>query len=306
LQLRLPRWLAGLTLLWLAVQCAQAGSFAVVPLASGEFVHLGRTLPLSAPGHDDIANLGFIVGHRCVAVIDSGGSLRTGMALRAAIGARTALPVCYVINTHVHVDHLLGNAAFLPDHPQFIGHAQLAAALERSRDLFLKSYAADLGGAQLIGPQRSVAVGQDVALDLGARRLTLRAWPPAHTDCDLTVYDEASGTLWTGDLLFSGRTPALDGSIKGWLNVLDTLAPMAARQVVPGHGPVSAELRAALMPERGYLQALLAQVRGELEHGVSLQQAMAAPLPAEQSHWALWDETHPRNVARVYQELEWE
>jgi quinoprotein relay system zinc metallohydrolase 2 len=305
--LRLERWLAGLTVLCFTAPCAQsAASFAVKPLAPGEFVHLGRPLPLTAPGHDDIANIGFIIGRRCVAVIDTGGSLRTGQALRAAIGARTALPVCYVINTHVHVDHLLGNAAFLADHAQFVGHAQLPVALERSRDFFLKTYAADLGGAELVGPERTVAVGQDVTLDLGERHLTLRAWPPAHTDCDLTVYDELSGTLWSGDLLFVGRTPAVDGSIRGWLTVLDTLPAIPARQVVPGHGPVSGALRAALGPERTYLQALLTQVRTELEHGVPLQQALAEPLPGEQSRWQLWDETHPRNVARVYQELEWE
>jgi hypothetical protein len=27
---------------------------------------------------------------------------------------------------------------------------------------------------------------------------------------------------------------------------------------------------------------------------------------AEKSHWLLWDEVHPRNVARAYQEISWE
>src|SRR6202041_1224284 len=90
---------------------------AVDELASGVYVHRGAQLPLDVPGHDDIANIGFIVGSRCVAVIDTGGSVRTGLALRAAIRRRTSLPICYVINTHVHVDHVLGNWAFKDDHP---------------------------------------------------------------------------------------------------------------------------------------------------------------------------------------------
>ena len=89
---------------------AAAPAFAVDQVAPGIFVHAGKHLPLDAPGHDDIANIGFIVGARCVAVIDTGGSVRIGRALRAAIRQHTALPVCYVINTHVHVDHVLGNA----------------------------------------------------------------------------------------------------------------------------------------------------------------------------------------------------
>src|SRR5580658_6389841 len=119
-------------------------AFTLDEIAPGVFVHPGKALALDAPGHDDIANIGFVVGARCVAVIDTGGSVRVGRALRAAIRTRTSLPVCYVINTHVHVDHVLGNAAFRQQGTEFLGHAQLPDALTRSREFFLKNYAADL------------------------------------------------------------------------------------------------------------------------------------------------------------------
>ncbi|HTC15298.1 MAG TPA: quinoprotein relay system zinc metallohydrolase 2 [Steroidobacteraceae bacterium] len=305
-----PACLAALLLLASAATARAADGFAVTQIASGVYVHSGQPVALDAAGHDDIANIGFIVGSRCVAVIDTGGSVRIGRALRQAVLARTALPVCYVINTHVHVDHLLGNAAFLPDRPQFVGHARLDAALERSRAFFLKTYGADLQSpataAQIVGPDRTVALDGELALDLGGRTLTLRAWPTAHTDCDLTVFDSATRTLWTGDLLFVRRTPALDGSIKGWLQALDQLGSLSAQHVIAGHGDASAGLPAALAPERAYLQGLLAQVRAELAHGISLQEALRQAPATDRSQWLLWDETHPRNVARVYQELEWE
>jgi quinoprotein relay system zinc metallohydrolase 2 len=288
---------------------AAPNALPVSEVAPGVFVHTGKTLALDAPGHDDIANVGFVIGARCVAVIDSGGSVRVGSALRAAVREHTPLPVCYVINTHVHVDHVLGNAAFKDDKPQFIGHAQLTAALARSREFFLKNYAADLdsppGAEQIIGPDRTVAPGSDLDLDLGQRQLTLRAWPRAHTDCDLTVLDRGTATLWTGDLLFVGRTPAVDGSLKGWLAVIEDLARLPAKHVVPGHGAVSSELAAALEPQRRYLVALLQGVRDELARGKPLQEAVRDVQP-QKSQWQLWDETHPRNVARAYQELEWE
>jgi quinoprotein relay system zinc metallohydrolase 2 len=297
------------TALLLAVP-AGAATFTVRELAPGVFVHEGRALPLDAPGHDDIANIGFIIGTRCVAVIDSGGSVRIGQALRESVRRHTHLPVCYVINTHVHVDHLLGNYAFAPERPQFTGHTQLPAALVRSREFFLANYAADLAppasASQLIGPTRTVEIGSDVEVDLGGRHLTLRAWPVAHTDCDLSVYDSRSGTLWTGDLLFVERTPVLDGSLKGWLVALEGLASLSARHVVPGHGPAGNDLQRALEPQRRYLQALLDTVRGEISRGVTLPQALRAADFPERGGWLLWDETHPRNVARAYQELEWE
>jgi quinoprotein relay system zinc metallohydrolase 2 len=273
-------------------------------------VHQGKAVALDAPGHDDIANIGFIVGSRCVAVIDTGGSVRIGRALGEALRERSSLPVCYVINTHVHVDHVLGNFAFQGDHPQFVGHALLGAALIRSRDLFLREYAQDLDSParadEIVGPAVTVAPSSgDLDLDLGSRHLLLRAWPSAHTDCDLTVFDRESGTLWSGDLLFVGRTPAIDGSIKGWLAAIDQLSALHVRHFVPGHGPPGTDLAAALAPERQYLEALQKQVRADIASGKPLQDALKDVYP-EASAWQLWDATHPHNVSRVYQELEWE
>ena len=280
----------------------------MVQLAPGVFVHLGQQLALDAAGHDDIANIGFIVGSRCVAVIDTGGSMRIGRALRGAIRLRTALPICYVVNTHVHVDHVLGNAAFRQDRPSFVGHWALAAAIARSRDFFLQHYAEDLDppadAGQIIAPDR--AVQDSLTLDLGGRQLQLKAWPTAHTDCDLTVLDDKSGTLWAGDLLFRDRLPALDGNAGGWLAVIDQLAQLHVQRTVPGHGPVTTDLAGALSAERRYLQALIDGVREQLAQGGSMQQAIAQVAAAEKPHWLLWESTHPHNVARVYEQLEWE
>ncbi len=274
----------------------------------GIFVHLGRPLALDAPGHEDIANVGFVVGDRCVAVIDTGGSMRIGRALRAAVREHTSLPICYVINTHVHVDHVLGNGAFKGDAPSFVGNAALAEAIVRNKDFFIAEFAADLDSPptadQIIGPDR--LIDRDLELDLGGRQLELRAWPKAHTDCDLTVYDRKTGTLWTGDLLFIGRLPALDGSLKGWLEALDALGRMQVNLAVPGHGPLARNLAAAIVPERRYLQALAAGVRDEISQAKTPQDAIAHVASGEKSRWLLWDSVHPRNVLRAYQELEWE
>ena len=298
--------------LWLlacpAVFAANApDGFNLSVITPGIFVHRGRDLPLDVPGHDDIANIGFIVGAKCAAVIDTGGSLRIGRELLAAVRKHTQRPICYVINTHVHVDHVLGNAAFENGKPSFVGSAALAGAMVRSRDFFVTQYAGDMdsppGAEQVIGPDRLVE--HELMLDLGGRQLLLRAWPKAHTDCDLTVYDLQSGTLWTGDLLFRERLPALDGSLPGWLAVLEDLAQMHVKIAVPGHGPVARDLKFAIIPERRYLQALADGVHAYLTQAKPLEEAIRDVATAEKSHWLLWDEVHPRNVVRAYEELEW-
>src|SRR4051794_26020995 len=294
-----PLWLITGSLLLNDVANAEL-PFNLTQLTPGVFVHLGQQVSPEAAGHDDIANIGFIVGKTCIAVIDTGGSADVGGALRAAIRQHSALPICYVINTHVPFDHVLGNAAFADDHVSFVGSTTLATEMKRSESFFFQNY----GARKVIGPNRLVE--KDLTLDLGGRRLSLKAWPTAHTDCDLTVVDEKTGTLWAGDLLFRERLPALDGSAKGWLAAIADLTRWQVKLTIPGHGTLARDLPAALAPEQHYLQALVDSIRVDLKQGISLQSALGEAADSERGTWLLWDEVHPRNVSRVYQELEWE
>ena len=117
--------------------------------------------------------------------------------------------------------------------------------------------------------------------------------------------DETSGTLFTGDSRFRDRVPALDGSALGWLAAMDSLA-LKAQHVVPGHGRVARDVKAAMAPQRRYIQGLVDGVRAAIAGGESMSDAIARVGSGEKLHWQLWDSAHARNVARVYQELEWE
>jgi glyoxylase-like metal-dependent hydrolase (beta-lactamase superfamily II) len=149
-------------------------------------------------------------------------------------------------------------------------------------------------------------VEDELRLDLGGRILVLTAWPAAHTDNDLTVYDEATGTLFAGDLVFLDHVPALDGSLPGWLEALDRLAAIPAERVVPGHGPAAAPWPDALAPERRYLSTLAADVRALIAAGAPISEAPAKAAQGERGQWRLFDEFHARNVTAAFAELEWE
>ena len=142
------------------------------------------------------------------------------------------------------------------------------------------------------------------ALDLGGRRLALRAWPTAHTDNDLTVLDLATGTLFAGDLFFAGHLPALDGSLLGWLAVMEDLAAVPAERVVPGHGPASMPWPEALGPQRDYLTGLRDALRAEIARGADIAEAVEA-VPAPEG-WERTDAFHRRNATAAFAELEWE
>ncbi len=278
----------------------------VVDLGDGVFVHQGRHADLDDPARSDSANIGFIVGTKCVAVIDTGGAITTGRALRAAIRERSQLPVCYVFNTHVHFDHMLGNAAFVDDAPAFIGHENLSAAVEGNREFFSEQFSAELEGG---GPTAIIAptatVSGEGRFDIGDRTLVVTAHEPAHTDTDLTVYDERTGTLWAGDLVFMERLPILDGSLRGWLGWIERAAGAGYARTVPGHGPVSAGWPDAVSAQRDYLATLLRDARAAVADGVFLEDAMETMSRKAASEWRL-NERHSRNVSKAYREVEWE
>jgi quinoprotein relay system zinc metallohydrolase 2 len=284
-------------------------AFNVTEVSPGVFVHQGRYEIFTPRNSGDTSNNGFIIGRDGVAVVDTGGSPRVGKELLAAIRARTKLPIKYVINTHMHPDHVFGNVAFEAEKPMFVGHAKLRRALAARAERYLAINKELLGdafeGERIIPPTELVK--NRLELDLGDRKLLIEAHATAHTDNDLTVLDEKTGTMFLGDLLFSKHVPALDGSIRGWLTLIDTLkARQDIRLAVPGHGPASMAWPTAIAAEERYLSKIADDVRGMIKQGKTLADAAQTAGLSEKDAWLLFKEYNARNVSAAFAELEWE
>ena len=308
----LPRRAGALLLCALLHVAAQAGGepvpLAVTEVAPGVYVHAGAVEDWVPANGGDIANLGFVVGSRCVAVIDSGGTPELGLRWRAAIERTTRLPICFVFDTHAHPDHVLGNAAFVAAQTRFVGSAKFNAAMAAREPYFLRALQRDFGinatHEAMVYP--TVAVNGTQEFDLGDRILVAQTWPTAHTDNDLTVYDRQTRTLFASDLLFVQHIPVVDGSLRGWLDTMPQLARIDVALVVPGHGPTRAGGPDAWKPQQEYLEALLRETRAALKSHQTLSQAVDSVGVSAASRWQLAERFHRRNVTAAFAELEWE
>ncbi|MFN0192952.1 MAG: quinoprotein relay system zinc metallohydrolase 2 [Aestuariivirga sp.] len=277
-------------------------------VAEGVYGFSGVHELMSASNAGAICNIAVIVGGDSVAVVDSGGSVGEAKLLLDAIKAVTDRPVRYLINTHMHPDHVFGNAVFRDIGATLIGHRKLPLALAGRAEQYLTRFRQQMGedamrGVEIVVPTQLIEDG--IELDLGGRKLELKAWQPAHTDNDLTVLDLQTKTLCAGDLVFVDHVPTLDGSLVGWLKQTEELAAIKAVRVIPGHGPVSGWPQ-ALDGQTRYLTVLADDLRKAIAEGRPLSEAVETVGQSEREKWALFGEYHGRNATTAFAELEWE
>jgi quinoprotein relay system zinc metallohydrolase 2 len=290
-----------------AIQASETAPLATEEIASGIRIRRGFDEDATLANENAIANTGFIVGREAVLVTDPGGSLTDGERLRVSIAQTTKLPIKYVVMSHVHPDHIFGASAFLKDDPVFLGHARLKEALLQRGAYYREKLSA------IFGPERTgtvVSPGMEirdrVEIDLGDRIIEVSAHAPSHTVCDLSLFDKNTGTLLPADLLFVGRMPSLDGSLRGWIKTLDALKNHAAARAVPGHGPVVVDWPVASAGITRYLTTLERDTKQAIADGIAIDAAIKTVAVSERSEWKLFDDYNGRNVGEAYKELEWE
>lgn len=272
-------------------------------VAPGIFMHQGKIADLFTVDRDPVANITFIVGDDAVAVVDTGGSKQAGEAVLRAIRRHTALPVRYVINTHVHPDHHFGNIAFVGEKPEFVAHARYPSDFDAKSVYYLQRLTSPwFTGTVPVAATR--VISETTGLDLGNRPLTLTPHERAHTRHDLSVFDRHSATLIAGDLLFVDHLPTLDGSLKGWLAETQKLEAIPFERVIPGHGPIQPS-RQAFEKQTHYLSLLAQTVRAAINDNIDINTASTTVMPSP-GDWKLYATFHPRNVIQAYKELEWE
>jgi glyoxylase-like metal-dependent hydrolase (beta-lactamase superfamily II) len=226
-----------------------------------------------------VPNIGFIVGNKATLVVDSGMGDRNGQATLRELQKVSKNADLYLTTTHFHPEHVTGFHVF-PPRAKLIRPAMQQEELNTKGPGMIVQFSAmspanaELLKGAVLRPADIVFDGS-VEIDLGGVKARLLTLGPAHTKGDNFIWVEEDKVLFGGDVITNRFFPILpdaDSNGRNWIAVLDRLAALQPRLVVPGHGEV--DTIEVIARERELLQALEARTRKVKSEGASAEQAV--------------------------------
>jgi len=216
-----------------------------------------------------VPNVGIVVGENAVLVVDTGLGPRNGEIVAGQAAMLLPNADIYLVGTHFHSEHILGESAFPPT-------ARVIRARSQQQDI-------DEFGIQPNFASRSPAMAElmenarfrdadeffdsERTVDLGGVRVRLLGSGRTHTNGDTLIFVEGDGVLFAGDVLMNERFLAFNterSSVEAWLDSIETIDGLDPMLIVPSHGEMGD--RSLIDTNRGYLEALrarVAEIKGE-------------------------------------------
>lgn len=271
-------------------------------IAPDTYVFEGTTEHFTRANGGNILNPGFIVTGSGVLVIQSGPSRRFGEEMRSAIRAVTPQPIVKLFIGNLHPDYWLGNQAFA-DIPIAALPGTIAGIREEGHGIAENMYR--LVGDWMRGTEVTVPTepvyGSTIVY--GSHRLRLIPLE-GHTAADLALFDETTGVLFAGGVVFCDRTPTTPhADIAKWLKALDALEELPVRVLVPNHGHIRQD-KACIAQTRDWLVWLDGALRSAMEAGLDMTDALNLPIPERFAGMGVLREEFRRSVAHLWPRME--
>ncbi len=227
------------------------------------------------------------VGEQGVLVVDAK-SAEAAPVVMAAISELTDKPIIrWLINTHLHADHMAGNEALLK-----LGTAPSRALAPRvvAHENVLNRLANPPEGQELRVSEASsindAYFGDFKDFHFNGEAVFVYYEPNAHTDGDSLVLLRGSDVIAAGDLFRPEAYPIIDlgngGNVQGLIEALNDILDLAVpalyqeggTYIVPGHGRLCDE--ADVVEYRDMVTIVRDRVQDMINRGMSLEEVQAA------------------------------
>ena len=238
-------------------------------------------------------NLGLLTGSDGVILIDDALESYSDLVIKA-VEEHTQAPVDFVINTHVHGDHIGGNAALKNTGATIISHDNIRHRM--------------LADNEARDALPEVTFSDSVTFHLNGHTAFVFHVPQAHTDGDAVIHFSDVNIIHSGDLLFNGMFPFIDldsgGNVSGYIAGQEKILSMADAdtKIISGHGPLAS--KADLQAAHDMLVDALARVKRLVDADKSENEILAEnPLALYHDDWSWYFITTEIITRTLYRSL---
>jgi len=246
------------------------------------------------------SNAVFLVTDDGVLLIDTRTHPREGRDLLERIRKVTDKPVKWVINSHFHGDHHMGNSVFKDLGATFVAQEETARIMQRVQPKEMarrvegfRSRGYDPGDVKLVLPD--VTFDSKMTIRLGGREVRLFYLGPGQQAGDTFVQFPHARLLFTPGAFAKHSMPNMlfTPSVDNWIKLLDQVAVMDVDAILPAHGDIAT--RADVKELAAMLADEYATVKDAVNRGVSLDQATTTLTFPQYKDW--------RNYGRLQGEI---
>ena len=246
------------------------------------------------------SNAVFLVTDDGVLLIDTRTHPREGRDLLERIRKVTDKPVKWVINSHFHGDHHMGNSVFKDLGATFVAQEETARIMQRVQPKEMarrvegfRSRGYDPADVKLVLPD--VTFDSKMTIRLGGREVRLFYLGPGQQAGDTFVQFPHARLLFTPGAFAKHSMPNMlfTPSVDNWIKLLDQVAVMDVDTILPAHGDIAT--RADVKELAAMLADEYATVKDAVNRGVSLDQATTTLTFPQYKDW--------RNYARLQGEI---
>ena len=273
-----------------------------IKLSENSYYFYGKEEYFSKENGGDIANASFIITANSVILIDTGSSKSYGEQVKKQIEKITSKPIKYILNTHHHPDHFLGNSAF--------SSSDIYAAeftkneIEQNGDLYIVNLVNLVGEAmnntKIKAPNQVLTTK---TLNLDGYKLDILHLD-GHTQSDIAIYDENTKILYASDLVFNKRTLTTPhANMQNWIKSLEELEKINYSILVPGHG-LASKTKAPIKENIAYLNYLDNTLKNSVKEGLDIFEILEKPIPKEFESFTMFKEEFERSVINLYPSYE--
>ena len=254
-------------------------------------------------------NIAIVTGSRATLVVDTGMGAKNGAVIMRETQKLAKSPILYLTTTHFHPEHATGEQAF-PANTLLIRPAAQQDEMEKHGAEYIELFSSRsaqnkelLKDVKLRKPD--ITFDRETKLDLGGATARLFWLGAAHTSGDELIFVEEDSVLIPGDIVQNKLVPNMpnaDASVKGWLAILDRLAELKPRLVVPDHGALGDG--SLVGKERAFLLDLETRALEHKHQGLTVEDAGKMLTAEFKAKYPDWENMNPvaNVVRRVYEQ----